>query len=218
LVNAVIDRTMLRDQIKKILIEAIISGELKPGDKIVETRLAKELSVSQAPIREAILELEQVGLIKTSPYKGAFVKVFSKRDIEEAYQVRALLESEAASGAAKKITGKEIEHLEEIYKDLITVAKKNDAKSYIKIDVSFHERIVQINNNSLLYRFWKQISSVQLTYISVIRTYEKYNLEELAIRHKELIETFVKHDANLARERMFLHIHEFLADFLDRLS
>ena len=97
-------RSMLRDQVKKILCDAILKGELKPGERVVETRIARELSVSQAPVREAILELEQMGLIKIRPYQGAYVSKPSLKDYQEAYTLRAILECEAVQEACRVIT------------------------------------------------------------------------------------------------------------------
>ena len=95
-------RPLDRDEIKSALLDAITSGELKPGDRIVETRWAKELGVSQSPIREAIRELELIGLVESIPYKGCVVRQITKKDIADTYKVRIALESMAITDAIQK--------------------------------------------------------------------------------------------------------------------
>ena len=81
-------RPLYREEIKEALMQAIVSGELAPGDRIVETRWAKELGVSQSPIREAIRELEMIGLVENIPYKGSIVRKLTRKDIINTYEVR----------------------------------------------------------------------------------------------------------------------------------
>ena len=88
-------RPLYREEIKEALMEAIVSGELAPGERIVETRWAKELGVSQSPIREAIRELEMIGLVENIPYKGCIVRKLTRKDIEDTYKVRIALETMA---------------------------------------------------------------------------------------------------------------------------
>ena len=86
-------RPLYREEIKKALMDAIVSGQLAPGDRIVETRWAKELGVSQSPIREAIRELELIGLVETIPYKGCIVRKITHKDLIDTFEVRIALES-----------------------------------------------------------------------------------------------------------------------------
>jgi DNA-binding GntR family transcriptional regulator len=85
-------RPLYREEIGNAIREAIAAGDLKPGDRIVETQWAKDLGVSQSPVREAIRELEMMGLVENIPYQGCFVRTATKQDMKDAYRVRMYLE------------------------------------------------------------------------------------------------------------------------------
>lgn len=94
----------LRSNIRDYIQKQIAEGVYKPGDRIVETRLAKELDVSQAPVREAMLELATMGLLEERPYSGTYVRNLSVTEIEDIFDIRAFIEEYAAKRAAKRVT------------------------------------------------------------------------------------------------------------------
>src|SRR3954468_15644671 len=96
-----IARTVLREQVKDVLLQRIVSGELEPGERLVETRIAQELGTSQAPVREALRDLELLRLVESEPFRGARVRVFDEEEMIEVYPVRAALEELAARLAAE---------------------------------------------------------------------------------------------------------------------
>src|SRR5436309_13415825 len=96
-------RRVLREEIREQLIDDILSGRLAPGTRIVETRLAQELGVSQAPVREALRDLELFGFVVSSPFRGTQVRQISPEDLLQIYPVRAALEGVAARAAATHI-------------------------------------------------------------------------------------------------------------------
>src|SRR6185503_7410132 len=100
-----ISRTVLREQVKDLLLQRIASGELKPGERLVETRIAAELGTSQAPVREALRDLELLRLVESEPFKGSRVRAFGNAELVEVYPVRAVLEELAAKEATKKLAG-----------------------------------------------------------------------------------------------------------------
>src|ERR687889_2658023 len=107
-----VNRAMLRDQIKDVLLERILDGYYSPGERVVETRVAEEFGVSQAPVREALRELEILRLVVSEPFRGARVREVTARELAEIYPVRAALEEVAARGAAAGLGG-DVHHLEE---------------------------------------------------------------------------------------------------------
>lgn len=109
--KAVIKGT-LRKEIRRYIQEQIASGRFQAGDRIVETQLAKELDVSQAPVREAILELAAMGLLEERPYSGTFVRKLTAEDIEDIYNTRAFIDEYAARQAAKRITDEQLADME----------------------------------------------------------------------------------------------------------
>src|SRR5579875_958105 len=98
-----VGRTILREQVRDVLLERIMSGAYPPGSRLVETRIAEELGVSQAPVREALRDLEQLRLVVHESFRGCSVRALSAADLLEAYPVRSALEGLAASLAAERV-------------------------------------------------------------------------------------------------------------------
>src|SRR4051794_22766572 len=116
---------MLRDQIKEVLLARILEGEYAPGQRIVELQVASELGVSQAPVREALRELEALRFIRSEPHRGARVREVTARELAEVYPVRAALEEEAARAAAVRLGG-DVRGLEAEYKAMCKAADRDD--------------------------------------------------------------------------------------------
>ena len=197
----VIKRSVLREEIKTYLIDAIVKGTYKTGERLVETQIARDLGISQAPVREAFRDLEQIGILKTVPYKGAYVNGYSIKDLKNAYDVRAELEGLAIKLAVPQITDQEINELEDIYAQMKSVT---DLKKQVKLDVHFHEYIVKASHNSILERAWKSVSVAHWTYYGI------YNFDKLDLieRHELILQAFRDRDAQKAIELMRKHFLE----------
>ena len=115
----------LRELVFDALREAILSGTLKPGDRLMEVQLAEEMGVSRTPVREAIRKLELEGLVVMVPRKGAYVSGLSLKDAADLFEIRQSLEGLAASLAAERITDEEIKMLEDSFKQLVEATKKS---------------------------------------------------------------------------------------------
>src|ERR687891_2640789 len=120
-------RSNLREQIKDVMLQRIVSGAYPPGARLVETRIAQELGVSQAPVREALRDLEQLGCIVHEPFRGCSVRAFSAEELLEAFPVRAALEALAARLAAERITDAELAELERQLERMRSAAQRGDA-------------------------------------------------------------------------------------------
>ena len=199
-------RVMLSDQVKEFVIDAIMSGEFKPGDHIVESSLARRLGVSQAPVREAIRDLVLLGFLETEPYKGTSVRSFSPEELYEVYTVRAALESLAARLAATRLTADDVHALKSILGQMMNAAQDQDMDRLIELDNSFHEGILQISGNRTLHQLWK---TLQFGTWSIV-TYRKgtYDPAYLAARHEELLKALVSGDAEQAAHVMQQHIED----------
>src|SRR3954452_17931435 len=101
----VIARTVLREQVKEVLVQRILRGELQPGERLIETRIAQELGTSQAPVREALRDLELLRFVESEPFRGARVREVSQEELIEIYPVRAAIEEVAAREAATRLDG-----------------------------------------------------------------------------------------------------------------
>lgn len=199
-------RVVLSQHIKEYIIEAILNGKLHPGDRIVETALARQLKVSQAPVREAVRDLVLLGFLEAEPYKGTSVRSFEPDELYEVYLVRAALESLAARMAASRLTTADTLTLREILDEMIEAAQNQDAQRMVRLDNDFHETILQISGNRLLYQLWQ---TLQFGFWTIVTTrITTYDLEYLARRHEELLEALTTREPEKAAQAMQRHIED----------
>ncbi len=166
--QAAISRSVLSDQVKDRLLEAILDGRYPPGARIVETRVARELGTSQAPVREALRDLEALGVVETSPFRGARVRHPSADELLEAFTVRSALESLAARLALERIIDDELDELSLYLDEMRRAAAAGDSHAEATADASFHGRIVEIAGNATLERVWRQLEPFSRTYITIV--------------------------------------------------
>jgi len=201
-----VPRVVLSDRVKQYIVEAVLSGELKPGDRIVENSMARLLGVSQAPVREAIRDLVLLGFLETEPYKGTSVRSFTPEELWETYTVRAALESLATRLAATRLTEEDVATLQGILDSMMEAARDQDRDRVVQLDNTFHEAILKFSRNKTLYQLWK---SLEYGIWSIV-TYRKSSLdpEYLAARHEELLEALKSGDPERATRVMQNHIEE----------
>jgi len=199
-------RVVLSDRVKEYIVEAVLSGELKPGDRIVESSMARDLGVSQAPVREAIRDLVLLGFLENEPYKGTSVRSFTYEELWETYTVRAALESLAARLAASHLTNDDADRLQGILDEMMEAARQQDRDRLVQLDNRFHETILKISRNKTLHQLWK---SLQFGTWSIV-TYRKssYDPAYLAARHGELLDALKAGDPEKAAHAMQHHIED----------
>lgn len=205
-----IKKKLLRDEIREAIEEAIESNELKPGDRVIETQWAEALGVSKAPIREAIRELEAIGLLEDHPFQGSIVRSPSGKDIVDASLVRQGLEGLGMRKAAKIITDEELVEVEEILRKMEEAADKSDFAEYIDKDVQFHRRIMKIAGNEMLLRVWEQSRITEWT--KVVTRMSKQSLDALAFRHESIYMALAAHDPDRAEKAAILHLSDLLKE------
>jgi DNA-binding GntR family transcriptional regulator len=199
-------RVVLGDQVKEFVIEAIMSGQYQPGDRVVASSLARRLGVSQAPVREAIRDLVLLGFLETEPFKGTSVRSFTPKELYEVYTVRAALESLAARLATERLTDEDVQALQRTLDEMIRVAQEQDEEGMVRLDNRFHETILQISDNQLLYQLWQ---TLQFGYWTIVTARSSsYDLEELARRHEALLEALASRDPQKASVAMQHHIED----------
>jgi DNA-binding GntR family transcriptional regulator len=204
--EALLSRVVLSDQVKEYIIDAIMSGEFKPGDRVVESSLARQLGVSQAPVREAIRDLVLMGFVVTEPYKGTSVRSFSPEELWEVYTVRAALESLGARLAAARLTEADVETLRQILDGMLDAGRKQDLDRMTQLDNDFHRTIIQISGNNLLCQLWQ---TLQFGYWTIVTAkMSSFDLEHLAIRHEELLDALKSRDPEKASHAMQHHIED----------
>src|SRR3954464_8883557 len=143
-------RTVLREQVKELLLQRIITGQYAPGQRLVETRIAQEFGVSQAPVREALRELETLRFVESAPFKGSWVREVSDSELAEIYPIRAALEDVAARAAAQRLPRK----VAPLEREIRKMAKAKDLHEQVEHDVRFHRLIVEASANARLIELW----------------------------------------------------------------
>jgi DNA-binding GntR family transcriptional regulator len=178
-------RTVLREQIRELLLERILGGALQPGDRLVETQIAQELGTSQAPVREALRELQLLGFVEHEPYRGTRVRRITEEELAEIYPVRAALEELAAQEAATRLGG-DVRELEREFEAMREAADRNDLHELAAHDTAFHRRIVEAAGNRVLLDTWKTLRVEARVVVTVLKT--DVDLHELAELHRPLLE------------------------------
>ena len=199
-------RYVLRSQVRDLLIERIVKGYYKPGARLVETQIARELGVSQAPVREALRDLESVGVVESFAFRGARVRNPTRAELLEAYPVRAALESLAASEAASRITDDQLDQLEDLIKQMEKAGAERDAHAQANANAQFHALIVEAAQNSTLGRLWAFLEPWARTYLTAARA--GVDLNELAVRHRKILTPLRKRDSEAAASAMREHLLE----------
>ncbi len=151
-----------KDTIKKIqaqslssavclqLEELILSGQIKPGERINESRLSSQLGISRAPIREACRQLERFGMVNIRVNKGAFVSKIDVNEIRELYDIRAALDSLAGENAAKNATRKDLAELGQYLQEMKKAVDANNVREHYLANLEFHMKIIRLSRNQNL--------------------------------------------------------------------
>jgi DNA-binding GntR family transcriptional regulator len=184
----------LREQIREHLVEGIVSGRWKPGERIVERRIAVELAVSQTPVREALRELEALRLIESAPNKGVRVRELSAADLEEIYPVRAGLEQMAAELAAP-VLAEDVSRLAPHVAALYEADRADDGEAQVRHTVGFHRELVRAAGNSVLLHTWEGLGIEVWTALSIrwLGTVQQSYAEE----HEAVLEAFRRRDPHI---------------------
>ncbi|GIF72260.1 GntR family transcriptional regulator [Asanoa siamensis] len=182
-------------QIREYIVEGIVNGRWKPGERIVERRIAAELNVSQTPIREALRELEVLRLIESAPNKGVRVRDLTAADLEEIYPVRAALEQLAASLAAPRL-GADVSVLEPEVAALYAADRGGDGEAQVRHTVAFHRLLVRASGNEVLLHAWESLGIEVWTTLSIrwLGTRQQSYAEE----HEAIVEAFRRRDPGIA--------------------
>lgn len=163
----VIPRSVLADQVKDRLLEGILTGYYPPDSRIVETKVARELGTSQAPVREALRGLEALGVVEITPFRGARVRRPSRREIIDAYDVRSTLEALGARLAVPRMTEADVGELGGHLEAMRAAARNDDGHGVAEADARFHGRIIELADNSTLARVWGTLEPFSRTYITL---------------------------------------------------
>lgn len=161
-------RSVLADQVKDRILKDILDGRHPPGSRIIETKVARELGTSQAPVREALRGLEALGVVEITPFRGSRVRRPSRRQIIEAYAVRSTLEVLGARLAVPSMTDADLAELAGYLEAMRAAARGDDGHGLAEADARFHERIVELADNGTLRQVWRTLEPLSRTYITLV--------------------------------------------------
>jgi DNA-binding GntR family transcriptional regulator len=195
----------LREVVFNTLRKAILTGELKPGERLMEIHLANQLGVSRTPIREAIRKLELEGLVVMMPRRGAEVAQITEKSLRDVLEVRRSLDALCAELACDRITAEELEKLKTACEQFEKAAGTDDVAEIAKADVALHDIIVQATRNRRLIQIVNNLSEQMYRYrFEYIKDEERH--DNLVEEHRMIYERILCRDKEKAAEASKLHI------------
>ncbi len=195
----------LRDVVFNTLRQAILTGELKPGERLMEIHLANKLGVSRTPIREAIRKLELEGLVTMIPRRGAEVAQITEKSMNDVLEVRRALDALCVELACERITPEDTERLKLACEAFETAVKTRDIKQIARADVELHDIIVQATGNQRLIQLINNLSEQMYRYrFEYIKDISQHQC--LIDEHRMIYEAIVKNDKEAASQAAHVHI------------
>jgi DNA-binding GntR family transcriptional regulator len=200
-----IDNKPLRQRVLDALREAIVTGELKPGQPLVELDLAAQLGISRAPIREAIQILAREGLVETAAYRGTIVRRLDRTDIEELYSLRSTLETFALRRViAQSNPGNQVQ-LRECFDDMLSAAQAGNLTEVNQVDRQFHDTLIELSNHGLLNTTWNSVS-LRVRQVMALRNRRNADITTIAYNHLPIIEAIEAGNEDLGVRLLEAHI------------
>jgi DNA-binding GntR family transcriptional regulator len=196
----------MRDQIRRVLVQRILDGYYRPGDRLVELQIARELKTSQGPVREALRELEALRLVESETYRGTRVRALSEHEMEDAGRVRGILEETAARWGATALK-KDLGPLRTTLETMRAAAGLGDVDAYAEHNMTFHRLIVEASGNPVLLRVWDSLMLEVRTRIGLAQG--EIDLAAAADTHRPIVEAFELGDAETAGRLLREHAEFF---------
>ncbi len=195
----------LRDVVFNTLRRAILTGQLKPGERLMEVHLANKLGVSRTPIREAIRKLELEGLVVMIPRRGAEVAKISEKSLQDVLEVRRALDEFIVELATSRITKEQLNRLKEAASEFEKATKDQDTATIAKADVAFHDIIMEATGNLRLKQLVNNLAEQMYRYRFV---YLKDNSihSQLVKEHKDIYQAISQKDTEAAKKAARIHI------------
>lgn len=194
-------KTGLSEEIASTIGNLILNGELKPGDRIVESRIARQLGVGQPTVREALVALEHQGLVSRRANRGCCVTVFTRGEISDILRIRSELETLAVELAIENAADKSVHELIELAREMVRIAESGNAMLFHTRDRVFHERLWSCSENSFLPRVLSQVMQPLLAFLFIrnVRDAGLIDLVRSAKAHVDIAESILSRDKTRAR-------------------
>ncbi len=195
----------LRDVVFHTLRQSILTGELKPGERLMEIHLADKLGVSRTPIREAIRKLELEGLVTMIPRRGAEVAQITEKSLKDVLEVRRALDALAVELACDRIGREKLEELKEALDNFEAETRKGDANQVARADVKFHDIILEAAGNDKLVQMISNLSQQMYRYrLEYVKDESHYG--QLIREHRQIYEAIRGRDKESGAAAMKVHI------------
>ncbi|MEM9973765.1 MAG: GntR family transcriptional regulator [Pseudomonadota bacterium] len=203
-----IQRVVLSEQVKEELLDDIMSGRYKPGDRLVESQIAKRMGISQSPVREALRDMVAMRFVEVEPHKGARVRKIDQREVLEIYPVRAALE-ELAGQLAVARASEYLDDLEVATQRMTKAFEAGDVRTLAHWDVRFHRTILEASGNQILIETWNSLMIEARTFVTLNNLISRKPEIDLAGRHRPIIEALRAGDPTTCGQVMRQHVEEF---------
>jgi DNA-binding GntR family transcriptional regulator len=191
----------------ELIREAIVGGRLEPGRRLKEEELARELGISRTPVREALLMLQAEGLVDAIPNRGAMVRVHTPEDLDDLYQLRALLEGYAARRATARISDEQVEELRASCERFDALDPETQLSDLVRENLFFHSTILDVAGSSRLGSMVRRVIELPLVYKSYI-WYSPDQKRISAHYHRQIVTALTGRDAERAELIMKEHVFE----------
>jgi len=202
-----IKHSNLSHRIYEILKDQITNEELGPGERLLDDKLASSFGVSRTPVREALTKLTSEGLVEITPRSGVHVKRLTRKDVEEIYKIRKVLEGLAAREATSIIDGKKLEQLNLLLQKAKRSFNSDNCQPYIDFDVALHDSILKNCQNSRLYSIITNLNTlVHVFRVRVARKKEK--ARQALYEHETILKAIEARDPEKAKKAMMEHIEK----------
>ncbi|MEM9710467.1 MAG: GntR family transcriptional regulator [Pseudomonadota bacterium] len=203
-----IQRVVLSEQVKEELLDDIMAGRYKPGDRLVESQIAKRMGISQSPVREALRDMVAMRFVEVEPHKGARVRQIDQREVLEIYPVRACLE-ELAGQLAVAHAGDILDDLQKSTERMTAAFEAQDVRTLAHWDVRFHRAILEASGNQILIETWNSLMIEARTFVTLNNLISRKPHINLAGRHMPIIEALQEGDPIRCGRVMREHVEEF---------
>ena len=212
-----IQPTSKKNQVVQAIKEAITTGSIKPGDQIVESKIAQELGSGIPLVREALIELEHQGFVHKTPYKSTIVTKLGPKEIRENFQLRAELEALAVQWAKANVTPADIEDLRKLIMRMEQAAADLDLDQFYQSDLGFHRKLWSLSGNSYLADVLERMVIPLFAFFVMKTRREKESYVASAAMHGKRVEALATKSAEELRELMKDSLEGWTDDMLELL-
>ena len=206
-----------KNQVVEAIKEAVLSGSIKPGDQIVESRIAQELGAGIPLVREALIELEHHGFVQKTPYKGTIVTKLGPKEIREIFQLRVELEALAVEWAKDNVTPKDIKELQKLIQKMEHSGAELDLDQFYQIDLDFHRKLWDMSGNPYLAGVLERMVVPLFAFFVMKTRREKESYIRSAAMHGRIVEGLETKSAAELRELMKNSLKGWKDEMLDLL-